>query len=98
MYLRINLARGENANRITISAWVLAHYQEFLPNTYDLWLKDNLGQWVQGAEGHTIEQAVEFARRQLPGKPVIRPSLWPQLDSLDSKIFKTEFREKVFDL
>ena len=94
MFLGINLARGEAANRISISAWIIRHYQEILPNDYELWFKNSAGVLWQVPQGYTLDEAVEFARTRLPGKRVVDFSIWPQLDFK----FKTEFDEKkVFD-
>lgn len=95
MFLGINLARGEVANRISISAWIIRHYQEILPNDYTLWFKDRLGVWRQVPQAYTLEEAVEFARPHLPRRRVVDFSIWPQLGFK----LKTEFDEKkVFDL
>ena len=97
MFLGINLARGEVANRMSISAWILRHYQEIiLANDYALWFKDDrLGVWRQVPEGHTLDEAVAFAIPHLGGKRVINFSVWPEQDFK----LKTEFDEKkVFDL
>ena len=95
MFLGINLARGEVANRISISAWILRHYHEILPNDYALLFKDSAGVWTQVPQGYTLDEAVEFARaHRRPRRRVIDFSIWPQLDFK----LKTEFDEKkVFD-
>ena len=95
MFLGINLARGEDANRISISAWIIRHYQEILANDYALWFQNREGVWVQVPQGYTLAQAVEFALPHLHlYQRVVDFSIWPQLGFE----LKTELDEKkVFD-
>ena len=91
MFLGINLARGEAANRVSISAWIIRHYQEILPNDYELWFKNSAGVWGQVPQGYTLDEAVEFARPRLPLRErVVHFCIWPRLDFK----LKTEFDEK----
>jgi len=87
------MEKGEDANRISISAWILkTYYQEILPNDYALWFKDRAGAWRQVAQGYTLE--VQVARLRLPRTRVLRFSIRPH-PGFD---MKTEFDEKkVFD-
>ena len=56
------MARGENANRVKISAWILRHYGDIVGPAYPFWFVDRFGNWSQIEEDSTLEEAFEIAR------------------------------------